>query len=871
MFGLTLAQMRRSLGRLTAAGIAIVIGTAFVAATLLAGEVLKRSSYDSVAASFADAALIVRPTSDPDAAGYGSPLTQGDLTTIRLTDGVRAADPVASTYVVLGQGGKSVYQTVIGVGSDPSLQPLAVTEGALPSSPDEIALPADVVARLGTTVGGTVTQTVTVVVPGAGSEDEWEWEETKVTLVVTGLVDDPNGAFSMTGGAGLLTDDAIQTRISFDFGGDVQFREATVALEDGADVESVRADLESTIGQLGFTVLTKDEAAAASVTALTNDEDVFTMTILAFAAIALLVAALVIANTFQVIVAQRTRTLALLRCVGASKRQLRSSVLLEASLLGVIASAIGFALGALLVQITVLALQRVDLDIPIPRSITITVASVVWPLAVGTLVTVLASLVPARAATRVAPLAALRPAELDGLSKSSSKVRLIFSLLLVVGGGALMAIGLGLSASSSVEFGLMTAMLGGAASFVGVLLGAVFWVPKIVAGIARLLSRFGASAQLAAANTVRNPRRTAATSTALLIGVTLVAMMSVGAATARNSLATTLDEQYPFDVAIDAGVISSAPDDGTDPATGLTPALIEDLSKVSGVAAMAQLSGTNVTVTWPDDSTSQDVVVNAVDPAAAAAAVNPDGLFDGLDDQTVVVGLFVASAYHLDSGSTLQLAGVDGTVTVNVVVANIGSDNIIATPAVGRELDGAAVVNGVWLKITDPSDASAIVADIRDTMSQTPAALTGAAMERAAMQQVIDTILAVIIGLLGIAVVIALIGVANTLSLSVLERRRESATLRAIGLSRRQLRTTLAIEGTLIAGVGAVLGVLLGLVYGWIGSTVVLGSFAGVRLTVPWRDLVLVVAIAIAAGLLASVLPARSAARTSPVEALAVE
>lgn len=867
MFALTLAQMRRSLGRLTAAGIAIVIGTGFVAATLLAGEVLKRSSYDSVAAAFADAALIVQPTAGPHSPGYASALTPDDLTAIRSVEGVRASDPVASTYVVLGSGSKSIYQAVIPVGSDLSLQPLELTKGTLPSSPNEIALPADVIVRLGTTIGGTVTETVSVVIPSDTGDGD-VWGSTTVTLVVVGAVDDPNGAFSMTGGAGLISDDSLQVRIEMNDGGDMTFRQATVALKDGADLDAVRTELAATVGPLGFTVVTKDEAAATAVAEITNGEDVFTMTILAFAAIALLVAALVIANTFQVIVAQRTRTLALLRCVGASKRQLRSSVLLEASLLGLIASAIGFAIGALLVQVTVLVLQRVDLNVPIPASITITAASVVWPLVVGTLVTVLASLVPARAATRVAPLAALRPAELERVSTSSSKVRLVISLLLVLGGGFVMVAGLSFATSNSVELGLMAGMAGGAASFVGVLLGAVFWVPKIVSGIARPLSSFGASAQLAAANTVRNPRRTAATSTALLIGVTLVAMMSVGAATARTSLTGTLDERYPFDVAIDGAGISPDPDDT---AAGLTPALLEELSNVPGVHAMAEVTRTPVTITWPDGSVAENETLTSVDPTAAAAAVNPVGLFDGLDDATVVVDRYTARNYDLDSGSTLQVSGPSGTVTVGVALSDIGTTMIVATPVVGAQVDAAATANGAWFKITDSSSAAATMSDIRDIVSQTPVDLTGQALERAEIEDIINTILAVIVGLLGIAVVIALIGVANTLSLSVLERRRESATLRAIGLSRRQLRATLAIEGSLIAGVGAILGVLLGLVYGWVGSAIVLKTFAEVTLTVPWRDLALVLAIAVAAGLLASVLPARSAARTSPVEALAVE
>lgn len=179
----------------------------------------------------------------------------------------------------------------------------------------------------------------------------------------------------------------------------------------------------------------------------------------------------------------------------------------------------------------------------------------------------------------------------------------------------------------------------------------------------------------------------------------------------------------------------------------------------------------------------------------------------------------------------------------------------------------------LWVGLDDTGDATQVVPAIQDAIvsSDTPVEVAGIAVERAAMQSVIDTILGVIVGLLAVAVVIALIGVANTLSLSVIERRRESATLRAIGLSRAQLRWMLAIEGMLIAGVGAVLGIVLGVLYGWAGAATALSVMGDVSLAVPWRDVALVLVVALVAGLVASVVPGRTAARTSPVAALAVD
>jgi putative ABC transport system permease protein len=191
--------------------------------------------------------------------------------------------------------------------------------------------------------------------------------------------------------------------------------------------------------------------------------------------------------------------------------------------------------------------------------------------------------------------------------------------------------------------------------------------------------------------------------------------------------------------------------------------------------------------------------------------------------------------------------------------------------ALGMHEASGMVHTEAWARLADGAEPALVVPAVQDALIDTAVLVSGAAVERAMYERVIDTLLAVIVALLAVAVVIALIGVANTLSLSVIERRRESATLRVIGLSRRRLRGTLAIEGVLIAGVGGALGIVLGVLYGWAGAATVLGVVGEVRLDVPWLDLAAVLGVSVAAGLLASVLPGRSAARTSPVAALAVD
>ena len=907
MVRLTLAQMRRSVGRLSAAGVAILIGTAFLTATLLAGNIINRVTTDSIAAQFADSDLVVSSPSGIDPAG---------LEDIRGTDGVEAADPQVLRAFELVSGGKRTYQVVVPVASDPRFEAQDLVEGAMPAGAGEIALPSDVAERLGLGLGDTVTVVRSVWTPGpadgvapegiatsdepadeeGGSPaptdegapvDETAPEEalagtfvdTDEKLTLVGTLDDPMGAYAQVGGAGVLSQDDLT---AWEADGYVPGESTTtysavlVALAPGADLEGVRSAVASSLG--GQTeVWTSAEYAKEQAARMTGGEDVFTYVILAFASIALLVAALVIANTFQVLVAQRTRTLALLRCVGADRKQLSRSVLLEAAILGLVASVAGIAFGVGLVQLALTVAGTMDLGIPLPSVVQVTAVAVLVPLLVGTVVTLVASFSPARAATRVAPLAALRPSDAPTLASGAGRVRLAISSILVVGGAGLLVLGVLLGHQGSAQVGLLAATAGGAASFVGVLVGAIFWLPKVVSLVGKALTGSGSTAKLAAANTLRNPRRTAATSTALLIGVTLVAMMSTGAVSARMSMNDELDGRYPVDVSL---ATDGYDEFGGNQPVALPQSTISTAEEVDGVESVVPLTATSVTVALDGDDVT--FLARGVDPSAAAALVRDKTAVEGLAPGTVVVPAGVAEDWGISSGDRLVLTAAplpdvaepQGTpATLDALVTPMGGRALLVTPQTLEGVAAGTPVTSAWVGLADVHDAATVVPSLQDALAETdlPIDVTGAAVERAMYQKVVDTILGVVVGLLAVAVVIALIGVANTLSLSVIERRRESATLRAIGLSRSQLRWMLAIEGMLIAGVGAVLGIALGVLYGWAGASAALAVMGDVTLAVPWRDVALVLVVALVAGLLASVVPGRSAARTSPVEALAVD
>jgi putative ABC transport system permease protein len=859
---LTLAQMRRSTGRLASAGVAIGIGTAFVAATLLAGNVITRTTYDQVAATFADSDLVVLDD--------GESLTAADLEAVRGVDGVAAADTQQMSYTELNHGGTSIFQGVIGTASDERLTPLELSDGAWPAKNGEVALPDDVAERLGVELGDVVSSSRWIAdeeptVAEDGSEF-YGGKEIVDKLTVTGLVDDPFAAYGAMGGAAVVTQESLARWLTDEEpGAEPTVGAIVVAVDQAADVDAVRGALAGAV-PAATDVTTTEEHAEQAVASMSGGQDViFLVFVMTFAGVALVVAGLVIANTFQVLVAQRARTLALLRCVGATTGQLYRSVLLEAAVLGTVASLVGIVAGAALVQAGLLIAPRFDLGVPLPEAITLTWPVLVAPLAVGVVVTLVSALTPALTAARVAPLAALRPSDAPTLRKGAGRVRAVLATLMTVGGFAVLGLGVWLGLQGTIDLGLLAAVGGGSVSLIGVIVGSVFWLPTVTAGIGRLVGSTGPSARLAAANTLRNPRRTAATSTALLIGVTLVGMMTTGAASARVAMDNQLSAMYPVDLEV---ATTSYDDAGQQVA--MPPVVTGAVDGVAGLRGVTEV--TSVTAATADED--QPVVpAVAVEPESLREVVNTPDSFDDLRPGTLVVPEQVAENYGLEGLDEVELTGPGGTTTLDVVSTDAQYAWTFMTPADLRAIYPDLRPNLVWAGVEDGHDVPDTVAAVQDAVSTTDEVVevTGAAVERNSFQQVIDVILGIVVGLLAVAVLIALIGVANTLSLSVIERTRENAMLRAIGLSKGQLRTTLAIEGMLIAGVGAVLGVALGLLYGWAGAATALSVMGEVPLVVPWADIATVLGVALVAGLVASVVPARAAVRTHPVAALAAE
>ena len=415
------------------------------------------------------------------------------------------------------------YLTVEAVAADPALRWQQLSAGSLPDRPGEVAVSERARAAVGDVLDVT-------------TYDD-QGTPTSAPATVTGIVDlrgDPSAG--LYGQAFAVPEQVRQW-------GATDPTELRVAAAYGVPAAQVRLDVATAAGGRDVVVRTGTEEAEHAADQLTGNSVALATVLLVFATVAVLVAGLVIANTFAVLLAQRTRELALLRCVGATARQVRRSVLGEALLTGLAASALGVAAGiGLAAGVSALAGST---DSPIPLAgVTVPFSAVLVGLAVGTTVTFLAALAPARAATRVAPLAALRPVDPAPLRSRPGVLRLVLGLLLLLPGIALLAAGV-------VRSDVLVALPGGVLSFLGVVLLAQRAVPPVVAAAGRLAGRFGGvPARLAAGNATRNPRRTAATATALLIGVTLTTAMVVGAASTRATATAGLAAEFPTDVVV---------------------------------------------------------------------------------------------------------------------------------------------------------------------------------------------------------------------------------------------------------------------------------------------------------------------------------
>ena len=841
--------------RLLSAAVAIVIGVTFLAASLALLTTAQRGMEDAVAAGVRDADLVLTVEGEGiSTEGYDVAAALDEVASVRgetvvvaaVTPQERVAGaPVPTTGVTLLEG------RMPGTAGEVVVNPELAEDVAVGETLEVAVVPLEeAVDRSegeGADDGGSADDG-----RSAGSADPAATTD-RAALDVVGVADFGDTAPMLSFGPSFAAGDATLRLVH----PGLTYGSLMIELADGADGTVAREALAGAVP--GATVQTGAEAAADRVAVLTGGTDVIGAILLGFGAVALLTAAIVIANTFTITLAQRTGELALLRAVGATKRQVRSLVVLEAVLLGLVSSAVGVGLG-LVAALGLLAVgDRLDLGLPLPDGLALTPVVLGVPLLVGLVVTVLASLWPAVRATRVSPLAALRPAGPSGGTHRVGRVRIVLAVLLLGSGVAAMV-----HAATSRD--MLSGVLGGVVSFVGVLVASVVVVPWAVRALGLGARAAGVPGRLAVDNAVRNPGRAAATSAALVVGVTLITMTSVGAASGQRTAMGEIDESYSVDLMLSAGAEHLG--DGTDRLDALAvPAGVPDrVAAVDGVATARVADTAYLTL---GEEGGGGIAAVGLDPARDGDVVRGGEQLASLVPGTVGMTDGMLSIYALEPGDRVEVSGPGGRAELEVVPFALGYDLAVNVEDLAA-LGGDAVAPGtVLVRLADGADVADVMGAVSDVADEQSLQVVGSAAERAVITQVLDVLVLVTTALLGVAVLIAVVGIANTLSLSVLERHREHALLRGLGQTRGQMRSMLLVEGVLLALVSALVGLGLGLGYAALGVQTVLPEDVPLQLAVPWGRVGLIVGVALLAGVLASVLPARRAVRVSPAEGLA--
>jgi len=610
------------------------------------------------------------------------------------------------------------------------------------------------------------------------------------------------------------------------------------AQDKAAAIASIKRALEP-FGSDNFKVRTADDYRNDQMKQLTGGFDVFRNLLLGFAAISAVVGMIIIANTFTILVTQRRRQIGLLRAVGASTGQVAGRLFAEAVLLGLVGSLLGVGIGAGVAAVAGFWTGAIYWGLVFP------LGELGIAVLAGVLITVFSMIGPSLAATRVSPLEALQVVPSAARVKRLSVTRGVFCCLFLLLGG-----GMVFQAFVNPANGLLWAIGGGGFLSLAILLAAPFYVPVLLRLFGWLLGFMGSTVKLATSNSVRNPRRASATAVALMLAVGLVVTLQVAVSTMRTSALSEINQRYPVDVSV------------RDYDGPLKSGVVEELRRNDGVAKVVEISSKQV------ELGRRKFSVRNVNAARAEL-----GLPDRMNAPDGVILVSPETAAKLPGRVDLPGAG-QAEVRSSKSVPHGAA--VVSEPTF-EKLPGQSEIREAWIKLTDRTSATALsqVMKVVSPLSS-EAEIGGGATMAGILEQIVNVLLMVLTALLGVAVVIALVGVGNTLGLSVIERQRESALLRALGMQRRSLRLMLLAEAMLLAVVGIVMGVAAGSFFGWLGVVTSLGMmdetsrpeavFSVDMLYTGGLILVCVVAAA-----LASVLPGRRAANATPTEALAAE
>lgn len=843
------SSIRANKVRLLLTSFAIVIGVSFVAGSFVFTDTIS-TRFDRLFTDIsAGVDVYVQPMQPEFGTDFGPvqlSMPESVLDDVSAVEGVAVAEAgVGGTAQLVDKDGEVVGgfgPPTLGFSwsEDPNMTPLRIApgNGMPPQAAGEIAIDVatarDKDYQLGDTVGvittGPVEEFTLVGIANFGDEDN----VAGATLVIFEF-DEAQRMFGLEG------------RIS----------QISVAAESGVTAE----DLSTRIGAVvpeGVEAITAAQSTADQTADLQEGLSFLTIGLLVFAIIAVFVGSFVIYNTFRIIVAQRTRELALLRAIGATGGQVTRMVVLEALIVAFISSLIGILGGIALSQILAAALSAGGLGFP-DGPLTLLPRTVIVGVLVGVIVTLVAAVLPARRAARIPPIAAMR-ADLSATPRKDLRTRAIVGLIVVGLGSAMVLVGL----FSGISNGLALLGVGAGLAFLGVSILAPLAARPFALFVGWPIRKaFKVAGDLAVQNTRRQPRRTASTASALMIGVALVVFVAIFGASIKVSIGNTVGEIFPADISASSTNFTS----------GVSPQFTDELRSLPEIGQVTTLNTAQVRF----QELNVDTTGSAIEPATAEGLIftgaTPEAIqLLGSTDGMLVLEENEGAEFTVGETYTLEFPnGASGTAEVVGVFTDSNFGEFIITR--DRYATGVEVLTDefVLANATDgvPVDqateaADALTVDYPNVQVQTKSELVADAENQ------IDALLAIFTGLLALAIIIAILGITNTLALSIIERTREIGLLRAVGMSRRQLRRMVRWESVIIAVFGAMLGMVVGAVLGW---TVVLalkdeglGDFS-----IPVGQLVTLILVAGLAGVLAAIYPAWKASRLNILDAIAYE
>ncbi|MBO3739098.1 ABC transporter permease [Actinoplanes flavus] len=828
--------------RLVLSGLAVLLGVMFVSGALVLTDTLNRT-FDSIfseAFASTDVSVTAKPrveVSEMEGEEVAAPLPASVVETIKTQEGVRSATGRvdADGARVIASDGKvltSFGPPRIGSNWTGTDEIMEMRAGRGPEAPGEIAMNATTAELAGFTVGDRVSVLT---------------QQPKREFTLVGVWGYTGGRDSISG----VQEVAFTTPVAQELmlGEKDVFTSVTVRTADGVTPEQLRDRIAPVLGA-GYEVKTGEQLAEDNSSSLKEGMGFFNQILLGFAGIALFVGIFLILNTFSIVVAQRTRELALLRAIGASRRQVINSVLVEAVVVGVIASVLGLAagvgagagLGALFSGMS----GGMDLaPIGVPLS------AVISSFTVGILVTVVAAVLPALRASRISPVAAMQ----DVATPDRPLTKLTVAGTVVTAAGAA-ALGTGLFADSGDA--TLYLILGGVlVTFIGVALLTPLIARPVVSLLGRLFS-WSVPGRLGRLNSGRNPRRTAITAAALMVGIALVTGVTVVMDSAKSSLKAEAAR------ILKAQIMISGDQGGPRPPT-YDPAVLDKAERIPGVRAAAGLYNDLVAV--GDDRTyvaaTEDLSRMAEAYGTTAAKLGPGEIAVSAPEAT-------ERGWRTGSTTTIQTArGEPRTYTVVNVFPENALPGSIILPA--EAIKGFGITQPVlgFIRLDDGVAVSSVLPQVKALVADSPE-VTATDQQTFVDDQaaVFDQIITMIQILLGLAILIAVLGVVNTLALSVLERTRELGLLRAVGLGRAQTMRMITVEAVVIAVFGALLGVAVG---AGMGSAVAraLENDGITEIVLPWARMGTYLVLAALVGVFAAVLPAIRAARLNVLGAIA--